>query len=111
MQERMPGWKWVSCSVLLVGGCGTIPEFIVDAAWSSAKETIEQSVHDKVGDLLDFDNPLLTFGGEFDLNDLLDSEDALPPFDDVGDNEDEMDGEEPELEEDGQDTEQGGGRR
>ena len=99
------------CSVLLIGGCGAIPEFIVDAAWASAKETIEQSVADKVGDLLDFDNPLFPFGGEFDVNDLLESEDALPPFDDVADNEDEMDGEDPELEEDGQDIEQPGGRR
>ncbi len=106
MQVKTAGWKWVSCSVLLVGGCGAIPEFIVDAARSSAKETIEQSVHDKVGDLLDFDNPLLPFGGEFDLNDLLDSEDALPPFDDVDDNEDE-----PDFEEDGPDLEQPGGRR
>ncbi len=111
MQVRMPGWKWVSCSVLLVGGCGTIPEFIVDAAWASAKESIEQSVHDKVGDLLDFDNSLLPFGGEFDVNDLLDSEDALPPFEDVGDNEDEPDGAEPQSEEDGQDMAQAGGRR
>lgn len=111
MQEKMSGWKWVSCSVLLVGGCGAIPEFIVDAAWTSAKETIEQTVHDKVGALLDFGNPLFPFGGEFDLNDLLDLEDALPPFDDMGDNEDELNGEEPELEEDGQDMEQAGGRR
>ena len=106
MQVKMPGWKWVSCSVLLIGGCGAIPEFIVDAAWASAKETIEQSVHDKVGDLLDFDSPLLPFGGGFDVNDLLDSEDALPPFDDVDDNEDE-----PDFEEDGPDLEQPGGRR
>lgn len=111
MQERIPGWKWVSCSVLLVGGCGAIPEFIVDAAWSSAKETIEQSVHDRVADLLDFENSLLPFGGEFDVNDLLDSEDLLPPFDGVGSNEDEPDGEAPESEEDGQDMEQAGGRR
>lgn len=111
MQVKTAGWKWVSCSVLLVGGCGAIPEFIVDAAWASAKETIEQTVHDKVGDLLDFDNPLFPFGGEFDLNDLLDLEDALPPFDDMGDNEDELNGEKPELEEDGQNMEQAGGRR
>ena len=106
MQVRMPGWKSVLCFVLLIGGCGAVPEFIVDAAWASAKETIEQSVHDKVGDLLDFDNPWLPFGGEFDVNDLLDSEDALPPFDDVDDNEDE-----PDFEEDGPDLEQPGGRR
>ena len=106
MQVRMPGWKSVLCSVLLIGGCGAVPEFIVHAAWASAKETIEQSVHDKVGDLLDFDNPWLPFGGEFDVNDLLDSEDALSPFDDVDDNEDE-----PDFEEDGPDLEQPGGRR
>ena len=111
MQVKTFGRKWVSCSVLLVGGCGAIPEFIVDAAWSSAKETIEQSVHDKVGDLLDFDNLLLPFGGEFDVVDLLGSEDSLLPFDDVGDTEDEIDGEETEFEEDGQDMEQPGGRR
>lgn len=111
MQVKTFGRKWVSCSVLLVGGCGAIPEFIVDAARSSAKETIEQSVHDKVGDLLDFDNLLLLFGGEFDVVDLLDLEDALLPFDDVGDTEDETDGEETEFEEDGQDMGQPGGRR
>ncbi len=111
MQVRMPGWKWVSCSVLLIGGCGAIPEFIVDAAWASAKETIEQSVHDKVADLLDFENPLFPFGGELDVNDLLDAEDTLPPLDEVGSNEDELDGEEPEFEDDGQDVDQGGGRR
>ena len=111
MQKKMSGWIWVSCSVLLVGGCGTIPEFIVDAAWSSGKETLAQSVHDGVADLLDFDNPLLPFGGEFDVNDLLDSEDALPPFDEVGDDEEEPDGEEPFSEEEGQDMGQDGGRR
>ena len=109
MKVNWSGWKWVSCSVLLVGGCGTIPEFIVDAAWSSAKETIAQSVHDGVADLLDFDNPLLPFGGEFDVNDLLDSEDARPPFDEVGDDEEEPDGEESFFEEDGQDHGRGAG--
>ena len=111
MQVKIPGWKWASCSVLLVGGCGAIPEFMVDAARASAKEAIEQSVHDLVGESLDFDNLFLPFGGEFDLNDLLDLEDVLPPFDDADDNEDELNGEEPEFEEDGQDTEQPAGRR
>ena len=111
MQVKMPGRKWVLFSVVFVGGCGTIPEFVVDAAWASAKETIEQSVQDKVGEWLDFDNLFLPFGGEFDVNDLLDSGEGFPPFDDVDDNNDEMDTEEPEPEEDGEDVEQDGGRR
>ena len=111
MQERMPAWKWASCAALLVGGCGAVPDFVVDAARSSAKETIEQSVHDKVADLLDFGNVLLPFGGEFDLNDFMNLEDLIPSFDEVGNNEGEPDGEEPVLGENERDEEQAGGRR
>ena len=111
MQQRMPDWKWASCAALLVGGCGAIPDFVVDAARSSAKETIEQSVHDTVADLLDFGNLLLPFGGEFDLNEFMDLEGLFPAFDEDDNNEGEPDGEEPVSGDDEQDAEQAGGRR
>lgn len=46
--------RWVACAALLVGGCGAIPDLIVEPARSSAKaaleETVEGFIHDAVKD-------------------------------------------------------------
>ena len=35
--------------VFVVGGCGAVPEFVVDAGREAAKEAIENAVEDAVG--------------------------------------------------------------
>ena len=64
------GKRWLACAALLAGGCGALPEFIVDAAWLSAKEAVQEAVGDAVdgaiddtiGVLPDFDDLELPFG-------------------------------------------------
>lgn len=58
------GKRWLPCAALLGGGCGAIPDIIVDAAWLSAKVALQEAVgdavdgaiDDTVGELLDFDD-------------------------------------------------------
>ena len=47
------GKRWLACAALLVGGCGAVPDFIVDAAWSSGKEAIQGAVGDAVDGAID----------------------------------------------------------
>lgn len=47
------GKTWLACAALLSGGCGAFPNFIVDAARSSAKEALEEAVGDAVDGVID----------------------------------------------------------
>ena len=47
------GRRWLACAALLGGGCGAIPDIIVDAARSSAKEALQEAVGDAVGGIVD----------------------------------------------------------
>ncbi len=38
------GKRWLAGVVLVAGGCGAIPEFLVDAGREAAKEAIEEAV-------------------------------------------------------------------
>lgn len=44
---------WLASVALLSGGCGAIPDVVVDAARSSAKEALQEAVGDAVRDLVD----------------------------------------------------------
>ena len=73
MKHRTLEKVWIGCCLLLAAGCGGgIPEVLVNAARSKAKQAVEElvdEVFDQVtGDLLDPDNFPLPFdlgsGGE-----------------------------------------------
>lgn len=38
------GKRWLAGVVLVAGGCGAIPEFLVDAGREAAKEALEEAV-------------------------------------------------------------------
>ena len=44
MNGTMYRGRWFACAVLLAGGCGTVPDIIVDTARSSAKEALREAV-------------------------------------------------------------------
>ncbi len=47
------GRIWLASAALLGGGCGAIPDIIIDAARSSAREALEEAVGDAVGGIVD----------------------------------------------------------
>lgn len=53
------GYWMVSCIAALGGGCGGIPELLIESVQDSAKEVVEENidglVEDLVGDILDTD--------------------------------------------------------
>ena len=48
MNRMGSGKKWFACVVLVVGGCGAFPDFLVDAGRDAAKEALEKSVKEAV---------------------------------------------------------------
>ncbi len=81
------GKRLLACAALLGGGCGAVPDFIVDAAWLSGKEAVQEAVGDAVdgaiddtiGELPDFDDLEFPFGeqGEDQENgDAFEDDDA-----------------------------------
>ncbi len=46
------GKRWLAGVVLVAGGCGAIPEFLVDAGREAAKEALEKSVEEAVGQVV-----------------------------------------------------------
>ena len=44
MNRKGLGKRWLAGVVLVAGGCGAIPEFLVDAGREAAKEAIEEAV-------------------------------------------------------------------
>jgi len=60
----------LACGLLLTGGCGAVPELLIEAAKVSAKEAIEKRIDEVIGgtfddllsESLDFDNLDLPFG-------------------------------------------------
>lgn len=48
MNQLAFGKRWLVCIVLLAGGCGTLPDFLVEAGRDAAKEALEKSVEEAV---------------------------------------------------------------
>lgn len=44
---------WLFCGVLLMGGCGAIPEFLAEAARASAEEALRGTIEGVVGTVID----------------------------------------------------------
>ncbi len=42
------GKRWLAGAVLLVGGCGAVPDFLVDAGRDAAKKALEESARQAV---------------------------------------------------------------
>ena len=74
------GKRWLACVALLGGGCGAIPDIIVDAAWLSAKEALQEAVGDAVDDVIDGT-----------VGELLDLDARELPFDDQSQEEEAFD--------------------
>ena len=51
MNGRTLGNRLLVCFVLLAGGCGAVPDVIVDTAREAAKEAIEKEIEDVLNDL------------------------------------------------------------
>ena len=76
------GKRWLACFVLLAGGCGAIPDFMVDAGRDAAKDVLEEAVEeaargvvqglvDELEDLSDLSLPLEVDGdSERDADEL-----------------------------------------
>ncbi len=72
MNRKGFGIRWLASAALLAGGCGAVPDIIVDAALSSAKEALQEAVgdavedivHDAVGEMLDLDDFEFLFEGQ-----------------------------------------------
>ena len=87
------GKKWFACTALLAGGCGAIPDLIVDAALSSAREALQDAVadavegivDDAVDDLLDLDD------FEFLFEEQSEDEEDVNAFEDDGEEVEEND--------------------
>jgi hypothetical protein len=66
MNGRTLGNRLLVCFVLLAGGCGTVPDVIVDTAREAAKEAIEREIEEALNDLaeelLDLDGLSLPLG-------------------------------------------------
>ena len=90
--------RWIACAALLAGGCGAIPDIIVDTIKSSAKKAVQEAVEDVIDDAI---------GGT--VEQLLDFSDF--EFPSVSESEDEQDGALiEEADEDVDDRDQGTGR-
>ncbi len=63
------GKRWLAGVVLVVGGCGAIPDFLVDAGRDAAKEALEKSAKEAVEQVVN----------GF-VEDLWDSDDVLGPL-------------------------------
>jgi hypothetical protein len=78
--------RWLACAAMLGGGCGAIPDIVVDAARSSAKEALEEAVGDVVDDVIDDTvGELLDFPGfAFPFNEQSETEEDGYAFEDEG---------------------------
>ena len=78
--------RWLACAALLGGGCGAIPDIVVDAARSSAKEALEEAVGDVIDDVIDDAvGELLDFPGfEFPFNEQSEVGEDVDAFEDEG---------------------------
>ena len=48
MNRTVLGKRWLAGVVLAAGGCGALPDFLVDAGREAAKEALEKSVEEAV---------------------------------------------------------------
>ena len=85
--------RWVACAALLAGGCGTIPDVIVDAARSSAKEALQEAVEDVIDDVIEDTVDELLDYADFEFPSIYESEDEEDGdvFEEVGDEVDNSD--------------------
>ena len=85
--------SWLACAVLLAGGCGEIPDIIVEGARASAKEALQEAVGDVIDDIIedtvdelldyaDFESQFLHEGGDETEGDV---------FEEAGEDEEESD--------------------
>lgn len=91
MKRIVLGKRWLACVALLGGGCGAIPDIVVDAAWLSAKEALQEAVGDAVDDVIDDT-----------VGELLDFDDFEFPFAEQSEDEEDDDA----LDDDGEDVEE-----
>ncbi len=45
--------RWLACAALLAGGCGAIPDIIVETARSSAERALQEAVEDVIDDFIE----------------------------------------------------------
>ena len=69
-----PG-RWFSCAALLAGGCGAIPDILVDATRSSAKEALQETVEGIVNEIVEDTVDELLDHADFELPSSHESED------------------------------------
>lgn len=67
--------RWVACAALLAGGCGAIPDIIVDAARSSAKEALQEAVENVIDEVIDDTVDELLDHADFEFPSIHESED------------------------------------
>lgn len=68
MKRRNNITRLLACTVLVAGGCGAVPDIVIETARERAIQAIENTVGNAVDDVIDG-----TFGELLDLDDL-----ALP---------------------------------
>ncbi len=67
--------RWVACAALMAGGCGAIPDIIVDAARSSAKEALQEAVENVIDDAIEDTVEELLDYADFEFPSIRESED------------------------------------
>ena len=68
--------RWLACVVLVVGGCGAVPDFLLEAGRDAAKETLEKSIEEAIENVLG--------GGVDDLWNSIDMPRPLDTDDEAG---------------------------
>ena len=66
--------RWFACAALLAGGCGTVPDVIVDTAKSSAKEALRKAVDGVIDSVFEDTLDDLLGLADFELPSIFESE-------------------------------------
>ena len=67
--------RWVACAALMAGGCGAIPDIIVDEAKSSAKEALQEAVENVIDEVIEETVDGLFDHADFEFPSIHQSED------------------------------------
>ncbi len=67
--------RWVAYAALMAGGCGAIPDIIVDAARSSAKEALQETVENVIDEVIEDTVDELLDHADFEFPSIRESED------------------------------------
>ena len=79
------GKRWLVCVVFVTGGCGTMPDFLLDAGRDAVQETLEQAVKNAVEKALEqVIGQAVEQTADGVLDDLLDPSDASPALENDG---------------------------